>query len=391
MRAELAQELAAAKDDLVALRRDLHAYPELAFQEQRTAGIVAERLQAAGLEVQTGIAGTGVVALLRGARPGKTLALRADIDALPITEASAVPYRSQNAGAMHACGHDGHTAVAVTVASLLARHREWLRGNVKFIFQPAEERIGGAKPMIVAGVLRAPAVDAVVACHLWADLAVGKVGLRAGPAFASADEMHIVIKGRMGHGALPHQAVDSIVVAGQVITALQTLVSREIDPLKAAVVTVGTIGGGMAFNIIAPEVDMRGTIRAFDTDVRNRLVERAESLVAGICAAMRAEYTFSSVLGCPPCVNDPAMTDLVRRAAAEAIGAANVVATEPTTGSDDMAYFLDAVPGCYFKVGGGNAARGLNNPHHTSLFDFDEEALSVAAKVLLETVFTYLS
>lgn len=279
----------------------------------------------------------------------------------------------------------------MTVASLLARHREWLRGNVKFIFQPAEERIGGAKPMIDAGVLRDPDVAAVVAWHLWSDLPVGKVGLRAGPAFASADEMHIVIKGRMGHGALPHQAVDSIAVAGQVITALQTLVSREIDPLKAAVVTVGTIHGGTAFNIIAPEVDMRGTIRAFDIDVRNRLVERAEVLVAGISAAMRAEYSFSSVLGCPPCVNDQAMTDLVRRAAVEAVGAANVLTTEPTTGSDDMAYFLDAVPGCYFKVGGGNPDRGMHKPHHTPLFDFDEQALTVGAKVLLETVFAYLS
>ena len=388
---DIAAELAAAKDDMIALRRDLHAHPELSFQEQRTAGIIADRLRAAGLEVQTGVAGTGVVALLRGAQPGKTLALRADIDALPITEAGDAPYRSQTPGVMHACGHDGHTAVAVTVASLLAGHRAALRGNVKFLFQPAEERIGGAKPMIDAGALRDPAVDAVVACHIWADLPVGKVGLRAGPAFASADEMHIVVKGRMGHGALPHQAVDSIAVAAQVIAALQTLVSREIDPLKPAVVTIGTIHGGTAFNIIAAEVDMRGTLRAFDMAVRNHLVERAEGLVAGLCAAMRAEYSFRSVLGCPPCVNDPAITDLVRRAAVAAIGAENVVDMEPTTGSDDMAYFLESVPGCYFKVGGRNTARGAGHPHHSPLFDFDEDALAVAARVLLQTVFAYLS
>jgi amidohydrolase len=279
----------------------------------------------------------------------------------------------------------------VTVASILASQRESLRGNVKFIFQPAEERIGGARPMIDAGALRDPNVDAIVGFHLWNYLPVGKVGVRAGPTFASADEMRITIRGRMGHGALPHQAVDSIAVAAQVITALQTLVAREVDPVKPAVVTIGTIDGGTAFNIIAPEVHMLGTIRAFDLAVRNYLVDRVEGLVAGICAAMRAQYEFHSVMGCPPCVNDPQMAALVRQAAGAVIGVDNVVTIDPTTGSDDMAYFLAAVPGCYFNVGSGNLARGLGSPHHTPQFDFDEESLVIGAQVLLETVFAYLS
>lgn len=276
------------------------------------------------------------------------------------------------------------------MGQVIARHQAELRGNVKLIFQPAEERIGGARRMIDEGVLCGPDVDAIVACHLWNYLPLGQIGLRAGPAFASADELRIVIRGRMGHGALPERAVDSVVVAAQVITALQTLVSREVAPTKPAVLTIGTIQGGTTFNVIAEEVELRGTIRAFDLSLRSYLVERAESIVAGIAAAMRADYSFSSTLGCPPCVNDDRMTELVRGAVVAELGIESLAAIDPTTGSDDMAYFLESVPGCYFQVGSSNAGCGLAGDHHTSSFDFDERALGLAARVLLRTVFDYL-
>jgi len=368
--------------DLISLRRDLHRHPELAFGETRTAGIVAERLRAAGLDVRTGVAQTGVVAVARGGRPGRTVLVRADMDALPIAEVNEVPYRSQAPGVMHACGHDGHTAVAVVLAELLARLRADLPGNVVLVFQPAEEIAAGAKPMIEQGVMDDPRVDAVLGLHLWNDLPVGTIAARAGAAFASMDEVLLVVEGTGGHGAIPHQAADPIVSAAHVITALQTVVSRDTAPLESAVVTIGTIQAGTAFNVIPDRVEMRGTVRAFAAGVRQRTLRRIEEIAGGTAGALRTRATVAVRVGCPPVVNDPAVTEVVRRVAAEVVGADRVTEMTPTTGSDDVAYFLERAPGCYFVVGSSNRARGLDGPHHSGRFDFDEEALLIAAKAL---------
>jgi amidohydrolase len=378
------------RQDLVDLRRDLHAHPELAFHETRTAGLIAARLRSAGLEVRPGVARTGVVATLHGRRPGRSILVRADIDALPIHEASDVPYRSQSPGAMHACGHDGHTAVAVILAEALATGRADLAGTVVFAFQPAEEIAAGARPMIAAGVMDDPRIDAVVGLHLWNDLPVGMVGMRAGPTFASMDEIAITIEGRGGHGAIPHQAADPIVAAAHVIAALQTVVSRETPPLEAAVVTIGTIQAGTAFNIIPDRVEMRGTVRAFSEEIRGRTLRRVEEIVAGTAGALRARGTVAARFGCPPVTNDPAVTGVVRQVATQVVGRERVVEMSPTTGSDDVAFFLQRAPGCYFVVGSSNRARGLDGAHHSPRFDFDEDALVVAAKVLGGAALTLL-
>jgi amidohydrolase len=376
--------------DLSDLRRDLHAHPELAFNETRTAGLIAARLQTAGLEVRSGVAGTGVVARLHGSRPGPSVLVRADIDALPIQEENDVPYRSQSPGVMHACGHDGHTAVAMILAEALAARQDDLAGTVVFAFQPAEEIAAGARPMIEAGAMDDPRIDAVLGLHLWNDLPVGTLGVRAGPTFASMDEIAITIEGRGGHGAIPHQAADPIVAASHAITALQTIVSRETPPLEAAVVTIGMVQAGTAFNIIPDRVEIRGTVRAFKEEIRGQTIRRAEEIVAGTAAAFRTRGTMTTRFGCPPVVNDSAVTGVVRQVAVRVVGDSRVVEMSPTTGSDDVAYFLERAPGCYFVVGSQNRAQGLDGAHHNAHFDFDEDALVIAAKVLGGAVLTLL-
>jgi amidohydrolase len=367
---------------LEALRRDLHRHPELAFNEVRTASVVADRLSAAGLRVRQGVATTGVVGVLSGGRPGPTVLVRADIDGLPIQEATGAAYASEHPGVMHACGHDGHTAIALVVAELLASRRAELPGTLVFAFQPAEEIAAGAQPMIDAGIMADPKVDTVVGLHLWNDLSVGTVALRQGPAFASMDEIIINVEGRGGHGAIPHKAADPIVAAAHIVTALQTIVSRETSPLESAVVTIATIHAGTAFNIIPGSVEMRGTVRAFSEEVRERTLRRIDQIAAGTAAALGAAATLEVRFGCPVVVNDAAVTDAVRAVAARAVGEGSVVEMVPTMGSDDVAYFLRRAPGCYFLVGSSNHARGLDGAHHHPRFDFDEDALVIGAKVL---------
>jgi amidohydrolase len=388
---DLTTAVAEATPSLIALRRDVHQHPELSFQEHRTAALIAERLHAAGLAVRENVGGTGVVGLLEGGTDGPTVAIRADIDALPIEEADDRPYRSVNPGVMHACGHDGHVAVAVTIAEILARHRATLPGHVKFIFQPAEETAGGAERMIAEGVLEAPRVDAVLGMHIWTYVPVGHVAVRAGPIFASADELNATVRGRGGHGAMPHQTVDPVVVAAHLITAWQTLISRETSPLETAVLTMGMIHGGTAFNIIPERVDLRGTLRAFDPALRERLLDRLGTMARDLAAAFRADVEITSRLGCQAVINDSGMTELVRQAATAELGAEAVEDTLGTTGGDDMADFLAERPGCYFFVGGANPARGLDEPHHNWRFDFDEAALGVATRVLTRAALDVLT
>src|SRR5918998_780778 len=309
---------------VVADRRDFHEHPELANQEVRTAGIVADRLRALGVEdVRTGIAQTGVTGLIRGRKPGegKTVLLRADMDALPILEENDVEYRSQTPGVMHACGHDAHTAMLLGVSRLLMDRRDEFAGTVKVLFQPAEESPpGGAKPMIEAGVLEDPKVDAAFGLHIDQDNPVGVIELRPGPAMAAADRFHMIIRGKGGHGAKPQETVDPIVIGAQIVTALQTLVARVVDPTAEAVVTVGTFQSGLAFNVIPDTAELGGTVRTFNAKNRDLLEERIGTLARGIATAMGGAVDYTYTRGYPATVNHPEMTELVRDEAALAIG-----------------------------------------------------------------------
>ncbi|HEX6123283.1 MAG TPA: amidohydrolase [Ktedonobacterales bacterium] len=393
---DLKAEIARRRPALVALRRHFHQHPELSFEEHETAAEIARRLRALGLEVREGVGGTGVVGLLRGAAPGAAagpvLLVRADIDALPVTEENAAEYVSTVPGKMHACGHDGHIAIALTLAGLLSERKAALRGTVKFAFQPAEERIGGALEMIRAGVMDDPRVDAVIGLHLWTPVPVGTVSVAAGPVFASADGLTLRVRGRGGHGAMPHLSVDPIVVAAQIVVALQTLISREISPFHPAVLTFGTIAGGTAFNIIADEVELRGTLRAYDAADREYLRRRVEEVAREVALGMRAEIEYELTGGCAACVNDAEMAALVRRAASATVGEAGVPGGDQRqAASDDMSYFLEAAPGCYFFVGASNAARGITAPHHSPRFDIDEDALGIGVETLARATLEYLA
>jgi amidohydrolase len=390
LRADIVQR----RDSLIELRRSFHRQPELACEEHATAAAIADHLRRHDLEVTEGIGGTGVVGLLRGiaGEGGRTLLVRADIDALPITEANDVAYKSETPGKMHACGHDGHIAIALTLADLLAARHDQLRGTVKFAFQPAEERIGGAGPMIADGVMRNPDVDAVIGLHIWSPTPVGDVAVQAGPFFASADEIALTVRGRGGHGAMPHLNVDPIVAAAQIVVALQTLLSREISPFHPAVVTFGKIAGGTAYNVVADEVELRGTVRAYDAGDREFLLRRTGEIASGVAASLRAEATLEVIRGCPACVNDPDITELVRRAAEATVGAEHIPGGDQRQSvSDDMALFLEAVPGCYFLVGAGNAEKGITAPHHSARFNIDEDALPIGVEVLARAALEYLS
>jgi amidohydrolase len=339
---------------------------------------------------QTGIAQTGIVAVVEGARPGPVLAIRADMDALPIQEANEVEYRSRYDGTMHACGHDGHTAIALGTASYLARHRQQLHGTVKFIFQPAEEGPGGAKPMIEAGVLRNPDVSGIVGLHLWNNLPLGVVGVRAGALMAAVEQFRCTILGRGGHGAMPHQTVDSLVVSAQIINALQTIVARNVNPIDSAVVTVGELHAGSASNVIADTARMRGTVRYFNPQLEKYFCDRLEAIIAGICQGQGASYELDYWQFYPPVINDGQMAELVRSVALEVVETPLGVAPDcQTMGGEDMSFFLQEVPGCYFFLGSANPERGLDYPHHHPRFDFDESALAMGVELFVRCVEKY--
>ncbi|MDQ3389036.1 MAG: amidohydrolase [Gemmatimonadota bacterium] len=370
-------------ETLIATRRDLHRHPELAFQEHRTAGIVAERLRAAGYGVQTGVAETGVVGTLDGGGgPGPTLLLRADMDALPIQEECAHDYVSTHPGVMHACGHDAHVAIGLAVADRLAQTRNQWRGTVRYVFQPAEEGGGGASRMIAAGVLEG--VDAALGLHVWLGLPSGVVGVVTGPLMASSADFEITIRGRGGHAAIPDEAVDPLLAASQVVVALQSVVSRGVSPLESAVVTVAAFHAGAAFNVIPDLAVLRGTARAFEPNICEELPRRIERVVSGVCEAMGTAYEFDYRADTPPTVNDAGIAEVVRGAAVEVVGRERV-RTDPgvrTMAAEDFGEFLARVPGCYFFVGGRNPATGAVHPHHSPNFEVCEAALPVAVDVL---------
>jgi amidohydrolase len=370
------------------IRRQIHMHPELGYNEKRTSALVAKTMKSIGLEVRTGVARTGVVAVLKGGRSGKTIALRGDMDALPITEQTSTPYRSRVDGVMHACGHDANTTTVIGVAMLLGHMRDRIKGNVKFIFQPSEEAPpGGAAAMIKDGALKNPKVDAILGVHVDPSVPVGKMGLREGPMMAAADDFFFSILGEAAHGAKPHLGVDAIVLAAQAIEALQKIPSRRINPVHPVVVTVGTIKGGYRQNVIADRVDCEGTARTLDARDRKRVEKLIGETLAGVTKAGGGKYEYSFQRGYPILECDPRITDIVRRATVDVLGRKGVVEIdEPSMGGEDFAYFVNEVPGMMVRLGTGNKAKGIVHPWHHPKFDVDEDGLWIGAAVLARSV-----
>jgi amidohydrolase len=375
--------------EIVATRRDLHAHPEIAYQEHRTSDVVARRLEALGYAPRRDVGRTGVTALLEGREPGPCVLLRADMDALPLAEASDVPYRSTAPNAMHACGHDCHTAMALGAARILRRLSPLPRGSVKLMFQPAEEGGNGALAMIQEGVLDHPRVDAAFGLHVWNHLDVGQVAVVDGPFMAAVDRFRIRVVGKGGHGAVPHASRDPVLAAAHVVTALQQVVARNVDPMKSAVLTVGSLHGGDAFNIIPQEVVLEGTMRSFDHDVWEALPGHLDRTARRTAEAFdcRAEIEVERVQRAT--VNDPGMAALVREVAAGVVGSGNVVEAR-TMGGEDFSELLLRVPGCYFFVGSRNERKGKVHPHHSPYFDVDEDVLPIGARMLVGVALRYL-
>lgn len=378
--------------EIIGYRREFHAHPELGMEEFKTAARVAQVLRELGVEVRENVGGTGVVGLIRGRGPGKTIAIRADMDALPVTEQTGASYASKIPGKMHACGHDGHTACLLGVAKVLKELAPEFDGQVKLLFQPAEEGPGGAEPMIKDGAMLDPKVDAVIGLHINNDLATGQIGVVRGVTSAAPDSFVLTIKGAGGHGAHPHKSVDAVAVAAQVVCALQTIASREVDPVNPIVVTVGTINGGFRGNVIAPSVTMAGTVRTLDPELRGTVEERMRRLAGGICAAMRAEMEMQYGYGYPSVVNDEDMVQLIESAGAKIIGDDKVVRIPvPSMGGEDFAYFAQEAPGCFFRLGGRNETKGFVFPGHHPEYDFDEDCLAYGAAVMAQAALDYLA
>jgi len=365
------------------IRRDLHMHPELGYQEVRTAGVIAQELRKLGLEITTGIAKTGVIGMIEGAKPGPVVMLRFDIDALPIHEETGAEYASQNPGVMHACGHDGHTAIGLTVARLLNEHRDEINGAIKLVFQPAEEGMGGAERMVREGAMEAPNPAHSLGLHIWNDNAIGWLGIAPGPVMAGAAIFKAIVTGKGGHAAAPHLTIDPLLAAAQIVTAAQGIVARNVNPQKAAVVSFTTIHGGDAFNVIPQQVEMTGTIRYFEREVRDLVFARFEQITDSVAQGLGCQATVEIQDLTPAVVNDPTVTESVKRAAQATLPGHPIDERGHfTMGSEDFAYFQQKAPGTYFFVGSNNPEKGLHYGHHHPKFDFDEGVLPRAAGLM---------
>lgn len=377
--------------ELIKLRRDFHQYPEVSFQEHRTAEKIAVYLSDLGLQVQTGVGKTGVVGLLKGGEPGKTVALRADMDALSLFEEGKWDYISKNQGVMHACGHDGHMTILLGAAKLLSQMAGEIRGQIKFIFQPAEEKVDGARLMIKEGVLENPKVDAIFGLHLQPDLLAGQIGIKYGSMMAASDLIEIIIKGKGGHGAAPHQGVNAIVVAAQVINALQTIPAHQINPLERMVLSIGTINGGCRYNIIPDKVKILGTVRTLSENVRDKVAQVIEKVVKGVTGSMDAQYSYRYIKGSSVLINHSETTKLVEEVCRRELEPENwVIQDEPVLLGEDFADYLAQIPGTYFWLGVRNEEKACIYPLHHPLFNFDEQVLLLGAKILSEIALEYL-
>ena len=378
--------------ELVNIRRHLHENPELGFEEVATAQYIADYLAGLGLEVTRQVAKTGVVALIRGVQPGKTVAIRADMDALPIQELNEVPYKSKHPGKMHACGHDAHVAAAIGAARILWELRDQINGNVKFIFQPAEEAPGGAEPMIAAGVLENPTVDAIIGGHVWGGLESGIIEVMSGPTMASSDIIRLKIIGKGGHAAQPHTTIDPIVIASEIVGALQKLVSRQTDPFESVVISICSFHAGDVFNVIPHSAYLEGAVRTLNNELRQELPHKIEKIIRGITEPYGATYELDYYLGYPVTVNDPGVTETVRKAAVSVLGADKVrVAARASMGGEDYAYFLNKVPGTYIRIGTRNPEKGICQEMHHPRFDIDEAVLELTPVVYAQAAFDLLA
>jgi amidohydrolase len=373
------------------MRRDFHLHPELGFQEFRTAGIVARELHDLGIEISAGIGKTGVVGLIEGGKPGPTLLLRADMDALPIQEETDASYSSSNPGVMHACGHDGHTAILLTVARMLHKIRDDIPGTIKLVFQPAEEGMGGAESMIQDGVLESPKVDLAIGLHVWNEKPLGWLGIAAGPTMAGAEKFNIRLIGKGAHGASPHLGADPVAAGAQIISALQTIVARNVAPLGAAVVSVTTFHAGDAFNILPQYAELTGTIRTFEPKVRETVLRRFSEIVEGIATSMSCRAEIELIRLTPPVINEPRITQIIQDTARHVLPDYELSTTDHITmGSEDFAFFMEKTPACFFFVGSADEKRGLNYGHHHPKFDFDETALSRSAALMAQAALDLL-
>jgi amidohydrolase len=368
-------------------RRDFHRNPELGFREHRTAGIIASELIHSGLSVKSGVGGTGVVALLTGNTCGPVLLLRFDMDALPVQEETGAQYASNNIGIMHACGHDGHIAIGLTVARVLSGHQEKLQGRVKFVFQPAEEGLGGANQMIRDGILINPSPDYILALHLWNEKPVGWIGVTPGPMMAGSEILNIKLVGRGGHGALPHRANDSILASAHLITALQSIVSRNTAPLDSAVISITQIRGGETHNVIPGSVELKGTVRFFDKHVQNMLNQRIIEISNNIAEAFGCIVDVNLQEVTPPVVNDFTFTKKIELLLTKYYPELELDTDYQTMGSEDMALVMESRRGCYLLIGSANESQNLDFGHHHPKFDFDEAVLPLASSIMCEIVF----
>ncbi|GAA3351290.1 N-acetyl amino acid acetylase SndC [Deinococcus persicinus] len=376
-------------EEMVGIRRHLHEYPELSFEEVETPAYIAAYHKELGHEVREGVGGRGVVAVLRGARPGKTVALRADFDALAIQEENDLPYKSKVAGKMHACGHDGHTATLLGLAKALNKMKSEITGNIIFIHQHAEEVApGGAKSMIEDGCL--DGVDVIFGTHLWAPTPIGEILVKDGAIMAAADKVEIAIQGKGGHGAEPHHSIDAVTLASQFVISAQQLISRRIDPLKSAVLTIGHFEAINPFNVIADRVKLAGTIRTFEEDVRTQMEQELEAVLNATCLAFGASYEYRYTRGYPPVYNHQKDTEFVAQLASTVPGVEQVKTCPPFMVGEDFAYYLEKVPGTFFFTGAKSPEWETAYPHHHARFNFDERAMLIAAKTLGKATLEYL-
>ena len=368
--------------DVIELRRDIHAHPELGFEEVRTAGVVADRLRRLGYEVRTGIAETGVLGILRTGKPGRCVLLRADMDALPVEEQSGLAFASTVRGKMHACGHDAHVAILLGAAGLIAERKEALCGTIVLCFQPAEEGKGGAKAMVEAGVLDDPHVDVVYGLHMWSQAPSGVISTRPGPMMAASDTIEITVRGRGGHGAQPEHTIDPIATAAQFIASVQTIVSRKLDPLEPAVVTIGSIHGGTIHNVIPDEVRMLGTLRTFNEELRDVMASKIETVLSGCCASARATYDYTYLRRYPVTANDPDEAAYLVDLATKTLGEERVAEQPKIMGAEDFSFMLERRPGCYFFLGAQVEAE-VDRPHHSPRFAIDESSFANGVRMMV--------
>jgi amidohydrolase len=387
---EIKEQIAGMRNWLVEIRRTIHSHPELGFEEVETSRLVSEWLERFGIEVKRGVAKTGVVGLLRGGAPGKTVAIRADMDALPMDEATGVPYASKIKGKMHACGHDAHVTILLGVARFFSSMRDKVKGNIKWIFQPGEEGFGGGKLMVEAGILEDPKVDAIFAAHVFPFLRTGQVGITEGKAMASSDKFTLRVIGKGGHGAYPHVTHDPILAAGHIITQIQSIVSRNVNPLDSAVVSFGAVHGGRAYNVIPDDVELTGTVRSLNPEVREELKSRIEQITRGVVVSLGLDYHYEFEYGYPVLINDAWMSKLVVSTCSKAIGKDNVEILQPSMGAEDFAYYLEKCPGAIFRLGVRNEKKGLIQPHHNTLFNIDEDVLPFGVEMFVRVIDEFL-